>query len=310
MLYGYGILNNHVPTLRAAMGGGSSYVGLLDTYTGAAASYSLRKMRSAYTGYAIRVRRSSDDTTLDVGFKSDGTLDTTSLLSFVGSNNGFISIWYDQSMSGKNATQPTLVNQPQIVISGNLQTLNGKPSLYFDGSSRYLDCGYLNGGTKPANFSTWISGNFTDKTATRSIIGSGDSGGNGTAAYNIIGIHSAGSYNMFGGVGNGTQYRLWITANSPITSQQYLFEQHYKSNTSPYLGTFYWNNVNKTVTDWLAGTAQQSSGTEYKTSIGRGGEDNGGYHKGHVQEVITYFSDQTTNRSGINTDINSFYSIY
>lgn len=286
------------------------YVALLDTYTGAAASYSLRKMRSAYTGYAIRVRRSSDDTTLDVGFKSDGSLDTTSLLSFVGSNNGFVSIWYDQSTSGKNATQPTLVNQPQIVISGTLQTLNGKPSLYFDGASRYLDCGYLNGGTKPANFSTWISGSFTDKTATRSIIASGDSGGNGTAAYNLIGIYSAASYYMFGGVGNGTQYRYWITATSPVTSQQYLFEQHYKSNTSPYLGVFYWNNVNKAVDDWLQGTSQSSGGTEYKTSIGRSGEDNGSYHKGYVQEVITYFSDQTTNRLGINTNINSFYSIY
>jgi len=64
---------------------GPSY--LLDTYTGAAAAYSLRKLRNAYAGSAIRVRRSSDNTTLDVGFDANGNLDTASMLSFVGSNN-------------------------------------------------------------------------------------------------------------------------------------------------------------------------------------------------------------------------------
>ena len=60
---------------------------LLDTYTGATVAYSLRKLRTAYTGNAIRVRRSSDDTTLDIGFNANGELDTASMLSFVGSNN-------------------------------------------------------------------------------------------------------------------------------------------------------------------------------------------------------------------------------
>lgn len=60
---------------------------LLDTYSGAAAAYSLRKLRTAYTGNAIRVRRSSDNTSQDIGFNADGTLDTTAMLSFVGSNN-------------------------------------------------------------------------------------------------------------------------------------------------------------------------------------------------------------------------------
>jgi hypothetical protein len=60
---------------------------LLDTYSGAAAAYSLRKLRTAYTGPAIRVRRSSDNTSQDIGFNTDGTLDTTALTTFVGSNN-------------------------------------------------------------------------------------------------------------------------------------------------------------------------------------------------------------------------------
>jgi hypothetical protein len=58
---------------------------LLDTYTGAAVAYSLRQLRTAYTGAAIRVRRSSDNAEQDINFVS-GDLDTQSLLDFVGYN--------------------------------------------------------------------------------------------------------------------------------------------------------------------------------------------------------------------------------
>ena len=51
---------------------------LLDIYTGAAAAYSVRKLRNAYTGSAIRVRRSSDNTEQDIGFTALGELNTTS----------------------------------------------------------------------------------------------------------------------------------------------------------------------------------------------------------------------------------------
>ena len=55
---------------------------LLDLYTGAAAAYSLRNLRSGYTAGAIEVRRSADDTTQDIGFVG-GQLDTASLEEFV-----------------------------------------------------------------------------------------------------------------------------------------------------------------------------------------------------------------------------------
>ena len=100
---------------------------LLDAYTGAAAAYSLRKLNSSYTGSAIRVRRSSDNTEQNIGFSSNGVLDTTALLSFVGVGNGFVTTWYDQSGNGKNALQTTASNQPFIVSAGSIYTLNGKP---------------------------------------------------------------------------------------------------------------------------------------------------------------------------------------
>ena len=69
---------------------------LLDTYSGAAAAYSVRKVRTAYTGPCIRVRRSSDNAEQDIGFLSNGILDTLTLASFVASNNGLVTTVYDQ----------------------------------------------------------------------------------------------------------------------------------------------------------------------------------------------------------------------
>lgn len=90
---------------------------LLDSYT-AAVGYSLRKLRTAYSGSAVRVRRSSDNAEQDIGFAS-GSLDTASLLSFCGAGNGFVTTWYDQ-VGSTNATQATAGSQPQIVDAGSL----------------------------------------------------------------------------------------------------------------------------------------------------------------------------------------------
>jgi len=107
------------------------YAFLLDDYPNAAAAYSLRKLRSAYTGNCIEVRRSSDNALQNIGFVNN-VLDTASLLSFVGAGNGFVRTWYDQSGQGKDATQTTNGNQPQIVISGNVNKVNNKNSLFFN----------------------------------------------------------------------------------------------------------------------------------------------------------------------------------
>ena len=98
-----------------------------------AAAYSLRKLRAAYTGSAIRVRRSSDNAEVDIGFASNGDLDTTALLAHVGSGNGFVTTWYDQSGNARNATQATAGNQPRIVSNGAAITVNGVPSIDYTG---------------------------------------------------------------------------------------------------------------------------------------------------------------------------------
>lgn len=107
---------------------------LLDQVSGALAAYSLRRVKFSYSGSAIQVRRSSDNTTLDIGFNIQGLLDTSALLSFVGGGSGFVTVFYDQSGFGRNLTQATVASQPRVVNAGVLDVNTfGKPSIFFDG---------------------------------------------------------------------------------------------------------------------------------------------------------------------------------
>ena len=95
-------------------------VPLLDVYGSASGAFSIRKLRTAYTGNAIRVRR-TDLSEQNIGFTANGNLDTTALMSFVGTgsmDNGFVTTWYDQSGNSLNATQTTALLQPKIVNAG------------------------------------------------------------------------------------------------------------------------------------------------------------------------------------------------
>ena len=116
---------------------GRTFTGLLDTYGGAAAAYSLQFLSSDYSGNCLTVRRASDNATLDVGF-SNNELDTASLEAFCSGTDGYVTTWYDQSGNGLNATQTTAANQPQIVSSGSVLLKNGKPSINFGGTA-YLE---------------------------------------------------------------------------------------------------------------------------------------------------------------------------
>jgi surface protein len=107
-----------------------------------AAAYSVRKVRTAYTGFCMDVRRDSDNTTGSIGFDAFGNLDTGSLLAFVtgsaGTGSGYVTTWYDQSGNNRHAIQPTSSRQPLILISGSV-TLDGTtPGLKWD-NGKWLD---------------------------------------------------------------------------------------------------------------------------------------------------------------------------
>ena len=103
------------------------FEGLLNKFPGASLGLSLRLLDKNYTGSAIKVRRSSDNNELDIGFV-DGVLDTASLLTFAGSGNGFVTIIYDQ-VGSNNMTQDRAVTQGQIVSNGVVNLKGGKPCI-------------------------------------------------------------------------------------------------------------------------------------------------------------------------------------
>lgn len=106
----------------------------LDLVAGATGAFSLRRLRVAYAGSAIRVRRSTDNMEQDIGFSGD-YLDTVSLLAFCGGGNGLIRTWYDQSGNTRDVGQSSAGSQPQIVSSGTLLVgFGGLPVIDFAGS--------------------------------------------------------------------------------------------------------------------------------------------------------------------------------
>jgi hypothetical protein len=275
-----------------------SFVGLLDTYPNASAAYSLRKLRAAYTGSAIRVRRSSDNTEQNIGFTALGELDTTALTSFCSGTNGFVTTWYDQSGNGRNGVQNTAANQPQIVSSGSILTLTGtgsaKPCMLFDGTNDFLDLSttlpistgdkfsiyQLEKKTSTLTIGIWITGGATGSGSPFSpvhYIGGflymNSKFNAGTSGYRFGGTLAA-NYNLISG----------YNKDSDMTSDAYV-------NNSLYTFTTTTNEARVTAFNRIGARVTEFSGTR-------------------TQEMIIYLSDQSANNTAINTNINTYYGIY
>lgn len=98
-----------------------AYVGAGDIVSGWTAWYGLRAYSAAVaatgTQKAINVRRSSDNTTMDILILTNGKVDTATASTFIGGGSGFVTKWYDQSGHGNDASQATAGQQPQLTFS-------------------------------------------------------------------------------------------------------------------------------------------------------------------------------------------------
>ncbi|MFO0266236.1 MAG: arabinofuranosidase catalytic domain-containing protein, partial [Cyclobacteriaceae bacterium] len=186
----------------------------------AAAAYSLRQLSTTYGGPAIQVRRSSDNTTQNIGFDGSGNLDLASVLAFVGGGDGFVSIWYDQSGMGRNATQGTLALQPRIVTGGVVETQNGRPTLTFSGGQTLQSTLTATQATTAGNVTT-TSAVFRSNTINSSLFSNGDGGAN---RYNIHAPLGDGiTYLDLGNIGTGGRVQVagaWNTGFSVGTFQR------------------------------------------------------------------------------------------
>jgi hypothetical protein len=130
-----------MPSLLRMLGRALAVTPVFDIVNGTA-GFATVKLRTAYAGACLRIRRTGGSPgEQDIGF-SGTALDTASLLSYVGANDGFVVTWYDQSGNGFDMAIATAPLQPQLVSGGSLiTTIGGKPSLDFDGTDDYLQTG-------------------------------------------------------------------------------------------------------------------------------------------------------------------------
>ena len=255
---------------------------LLDTYSGAAAAYSLRLLDSTYTGSAIRVRRSSDNTEQDIGFNIFGELDTVSLTAFAGAGDAFCKVWYDQSGSSNDATQTTTSAQPQIVLSGAVITESGKPAVYFNTTDKYENI--------TASISTLHSAFVVGKRAAgdRQIYGFG-----GGTAYNNFEINFRSAALTITFVGNGSSYNSYASSQAANTQVHLLSNIYNQITYESYVD----NTASVNASETLTASAALSIGARSAGTI-------------YISELVLYSSDESDYRTGIETNINTFYSIY
>ena len=294
---------------------------LLDLYPNAATAYSLRKLRTAYTGSAVRVRASTSGAEGDVSFDVNSTISASSTVTITavgtsglsigqqvtfstfwnagGSNqNVFVTTWYDQSGNARDATQTTQANQPQIVSSGVVLTdgTASRPSVKFDGTNDELRSSY-NLVTNLGNRNFYVVHDSPTKPLGLAGIFTASDG------HGIAYINSQNLVYIDGAVGDP----LNNVANYPfITNKKYLTVGIY-INTNSVNAQLYNNDVASTPKAFGV-----SVSTNSPLSIG-GRTANGTFpsrvFRGNIQECILWYG-TLTERINIQTNINAYYAIY
>ena len=200
--------------------------------------------------------------------------------------DGFVTTWYDQSGNGNDATQTTAGSQPKIVSSGSTILESSKPALSYDGGSDQLTSTFGTTYNQPTY--SFLTHNFTSApSAYDGLIGS-----IGTEHRLIMG----GSLEYTLQAGGALRYNQYSTNQSLVS---------YKIQSSD--PKLFFNGTQQSV----------SGGTQIGTS-GLQGVILGGIESGssnlnapvQIQELVIYGSDQDSNRTGIETNINDHYSIY
>lgn len=197
--------------------------------------------------------------------------------------DGFVTTWYDQSGNSKHITQTTAGTQPRIVSAGNVDTLNGKPTVW------WLNNTYLNR-VDPVTITNVV---FTAK--------SENSPNQLATIYNKTGVFT-GDSGLIRIDGSNAYYQAPTSAG------------HSALNITYDLGTFYFNNSLVTTSN-LVTTAHigfVNVGTNHTSADGIiiGSSYFGRTWKGPISEFILFGTNQGSNRSQIQSNINSYYSIY
>jgi len=265
----------------------------------------------------MRVRRASDSVEADVGFDASNELSLTSPISntsdaqsytdladFVDhtgtSTSAFVRTWYDQAASN-NAEQTTSTSQPKVYDSSTgLVTQNGKPAVDFNGTSDSFTSIAKAASTPAETMSVVITldsalGDY------RIIAHPTSSGATGSPRFKT-------SSNTFQYQDYSPSPTTFTTATiATDTNQNLIFG--FVSDTSKTAKIFK-NNVNGTDGTTITGSLLLLGSAETDIKMGRQRNSESRHLDGRIQEYVRWDTDRESDRSGIQTNVNSVFSIY
>lgn len=258
---------------------------LLDSFSGAESAFSLRQLSSSYSGNAIRVRRDSDDAELDIGF-SGGELDTSAIATHCGSASGFVTVIYDQSGNSNNISGHAQSAEPEIYNGSSVITLNGKPIMKIINKRVNVPWDSGRGDTLNAFF-VFSKDQYGDPNYITGYAGNGFDIAYPTASTAPFG-HLLQNITPAGTVDAGVQ----ITHGDAFI-HSFL--------TTPTVVNSFANGVGNSSS--LSNTVVLNPTRDFPRHDNASGQVN-------LFEIVIYLSDQSANRTAIENNINSFYSIF
>lgn len=294
----------------------SSYSYILDLYSSAHHAYSLRKLRSAYGGFCLRVRRTAiTSTEVNVSFDSNNTISLNSPITYASgtattattlgqfaaiegygtadigvtaNQNIFVVTWYDQSGNDKNPTQGTAGNQPRLVSSttADLERSGGKVAVRFVRASN-TRLTIADTTANISNMSSYVVSAFLTTGTTQNVYAL-----SATNRFYLPTIIGGAIYAGYAGDASS------ILLNT-LTLDRKLYELLAPAPGSVSTIEAWSNGVSK-------GTAALSSGAISNIWLGHAVSLN--HYDGHIQEIIGWQSN--TNRLEKETNINSYWTIY
>lgn len=265
---------------------------LLDDYPGAAFAYSLRKIRAAYTGPAIRVVATRGSATKqDIGFDSFGNVDEAALLSFAGAGSAFIETWYDQTGNGRHAVKGSGA-EPTIVVAGSINLLNGKPAALFEKGSTRTSLAIT---SPPATTQVYSCFASTYVTTTSGV----------TGVCTLLGGPTGGPQFRFDGQGGTSAKALIVKSFTAAVATSSTFAAA-KAMQSTFATTAGASSIR--VNGSSVATGGGSSFTVALRDVGVAEIIDENF-AGGMHEIICYTSDQSSNAAAIEADQIGAYSI-
>jgi len=263
---------------------GSSYP--LDTYTNASTAIAFRKLKTGAVN-CCQIRRSSDNALAIVLLEDTGFISLSSSIvaggtlgTWLGSDNGFIKTMYDQTGNGNDWVTFATSEEPIIATSGVLNVdTNGNVTASFDNLGNRINANYTNASTVSTVFSVFESSDTSFVLYRDSLSG----------GVRFIGVGTSGSSSTVIGSNAGNPSYYINGTDTSATTRDDIYTNH--STGVPVLSTI--TNIDKSIwSDFeFAGYANL-------------------YFENKLSLIIVFDTDETTNQSAIETEINSIYSIY